>query len=106
MFNSQSMMCTQRERERETVVQKVHEDRGAKSKQAPGGRGAERRRGGTCDPHPHRQQLLPGLVRRRPLPLALAMGNKASLMLQEEEIQVIQEETGCEYCVSCFRAER
>ena len=27
------------------------------------------------------------------------MGNKASLMLQDEEIQAIQEETGCEYDV-------
>ena len=29
----------------------------------------------------------------------IIMGNKASLMLQDEEIQAIQEETGCEYDV-------
>ena len=30
------------------------------------------------------------------------MGNKASLMLQEEEIQVIQEETGCKYLFASY----
>ena len=26
------------------------------------------------------------------------MGNKSSLMLQDDEIQVIQNETGCKFC--------
>ena len=28
------------------------------------------------------------------------MGNKSSLLLRDEEIQQIHEETGCEYCVT------
>ena len=32
------------------------------------------------------------------------MGNKSSLMLQDEEISAIQNETGCKCCVACVRA--